>query len=148
MGNYHPISLLSVPGKIMESEINDTLVQHIFKSNSLALDKQWAYRTEHSTELLMIHLTETWRRALDSGKAVPPAFVDFKKAFVSVPHDILLTKLNRDYGVTGSLLDLIRNYLSGRQQFTMLNGVKVELLPVPLRMGIPQGSGLGPTLFV
>lgn len=69
-----------------------------------------------------------------------PSFLS--NSFLSVPHDILLTKLNREFGVTCSL----RNYLHGRQQFTMLNGVKSELLPVS--MGISQGSVLGPTLFV
>ena len=74
---------------------------------------------------------------MDSAMAVAAAFVDFKKAFDSVPHDILLKKLNCEFGVTGSLLDLICNYRSGRQQFTVLNGVKSDLLPVS--MGIPQG---------
>ena len=70
----------------MESEINSTLVQHIFKSNNLASDKQWAYPVGYSTELLLIQLTESSRRAVDSGMAVAAAFVDFKKAFDSVPH--------------------------------------------------------------
>ena len=51
-GNYRPVSLLSVPSKILESEINDTLVCHVFIENQLATDRQWAYRTKHSTELL------------------------------------------------------------------------------------------------
>ena len=80
IGNYLPVSLLSVPGKIMESEINRTLVQHIFKSNNLASDKQLAYRVGYSTELLLIHLTESWRRAADSGMAVAKAFIEFKKS--------------------------------------------------------------------
>ena len=78
--------------------------------------------------------------------AVAVAFVDFKKAFDSLLHEILLKKLNCEFGVSGSLLDLICNYLSGRQQFTALNGVKSDLLPVS--MGIPQGSILRPTVFV
>ena len=78
--NYRPVSLLSVLGKIMESEINRTLVQHIFKSNNLASDKQLAYRVGYSTELLLIHLTESWRRAVDSGMAVAKALIKFKKS--------------------------------------------------------------------
>ena len=80
IGNYRPVSLLSVPGKIMESEIHRTLVQHIFKSNNLASDKQLAYHVGYSTELLLIHLTESWKRAVDSGMAVATAFIEFKKS--------------------------------------------------------------------
>ena len=140
-GNYRPVSLLSVPSKIMESEVNDTIVRHVFKVSN----KQWAYRTGYSTELLLTHLTETWRTALDSGIAVAVAFIDFKKAIDSVSHDILETKLNRDFGITGTLLDWLKSYLHGRQQFTVLNGVKSERSQVSF--GIPQSSVLGPTLF-
>ena len=83
-GNYRPVSLLSVPSKIMESEVNDTLVRHVFKDNNLVSDNQWAYCTGYSTELLLAHVTETWRAALDSGKVVAVAFIDFKKAFDSL----------------------------------------------------------------
>ena len=68
-GNYKPISLLSVPSKILGSLVNDALVVcHSLKENAeLVSDKQWAYHTGHSTELLLLHLTETWRSAVDSG---------------------------------------------------------------------------------
>ena len=89
-GNYRPISLLSVLRKILKSLVNDALVRHSFKENvELISDKQWAYHAGYSTELLLIHLTETWRRAIDSGLVVAVASVDFKKAFNSVCHTVL-----------------------------------------------------------
>ena len=101
--NYRPIQLLSIPSKIMESCVSDTVIRHVFQNN-LVTDKQWAYREGHSTELLLVHLSEIWRRAIDANKVVTVAFVDFKKAFDCVSHAILLHKLNFQFGVQGSLL--------------------------------------------
>ena len=106
-GNYRPVSLLSVPSKILEAVVNDRLVQHVFWDNQLITERQWAYRRGYSTELLLIHLTEIWRRAVDSDRVVAVAFVDFRKAFDSVSHEILVKKLEYRFGVTGPLLDWI-----------------------------------------
>ena len=84
-----PVSLLSVPSKLLESEINTAIVDQV-TSNNLITPSQWAYRKGHSTELLLIHLAEKWRRFVDSGLKVAVAFVDFKKAFDSVSHSHLL----------------------------------------------------------
>ena len=75
-GNYRPISILGVPSKILESEANDTLVRHAFKENQLVSDRQWAYRAGYSTELLLVHLTEEWRKAVNSRLFVAVAFID------------------------------------------------------------------------
>ena len=140
-----PISLLSVPSKILESVVNDTIVRHVYKADNLVTDKQWAYRAGFSTELLLTHLTETWRKAVDEGLVVAVAFIDFKKAFDSVSHTILETKLERDFGISGPLLYWLKSYLKERQQFTAVNGSTSEMIPISF--GIPQGSVLGPTLF-
>ena len=71
--------------KLLESEINTAIVNHV-TSNNLITPNQWAYRKAHSTELLLIHLTEKWRRFVDDGLTVAVAFVDFRKAFDSVLH--------------------------------------------------------------
>ena len=141
---YRSVSLLSVPSKIMESEINSNIVQHI-TVNNLVTERQWAYRRRYSTELLLSHLTEIWRKALDSGMIVAAAFVDFQKAFDCVSHSIQVKKLNRHFGITGSLFGWLKDYLNERHQFTVLNGTQFDLASVPT--GIPQGSVLGPTLF-
>ena len=85
-GNYRPISILGVPSKILESEANDTLVRHAFKENQLVSDRQWAYRAGYSTELLLVHLTEEWRKAVNSRLFVAVAFIDKKKKLLTVYH--------------------------------------------------------------
>ena len=82
MSNYRPLSLLSVPSKILESCVADMIAKHVFSENeALVTDNQWAYRKGRSTELLLIHLTETWRRAIDNKLVVGAVFIDFQKAF-------------------------------------------------------------------
>lgn len=137
--------MLSVPSKILESVVNDTIVRHVYKANNLVTDKQWAYRAGFSSELLLIQLTETWREAVDAGLVVAVVFIDFKKAFDSVSHAILETKLERDFGISGLRLDWLKSYLKERQQYTAVNVSTSELMPISF--GIPQGSVLGPTLF-
>ena len=67
IGNYRPLSLLSVPSKILESCVADMIAKQVFSENqALITNNQWAYRKGRSTELLLIHLTETWRRAIDN----------------------------------------------------------------------------------
>ena len=108
---------------------NDALVCHSFKENAeLVSGKQWAYRAGHSTKLLSLHLTETWRSAVDSELVVAVAFVDFKKALDSVCHTILETKLQKDFGIKGPLSDWLKTYLKDRQQVTCVKGVKSGLL--------------------
>ena len=145
IGNYRPLSLLSVPSKILETIVADSIIHHAFMENKLITDKQWAYRRGYSTELLLVHMTEIWRSAIDSNKVVGIVFVDFQKAFDCVSHNVLLRKLENDFGINGLLLDWLRSYLDNRKQYTVLNGIASDLNTV--KSGIPQGSVLGPTLF-
>ena len=90
--NYRPISLLSVPGKLMESVVASTITSHV-TGQGLGNPHQWAYKKGHSTELLLVKITDDWRRELDKKYIVGVIFVDFRKAFDAIPHSILLRKL-------------------------------------------------------
>ena len=101
-------------------------------NNNLGSNRQWAYRSGYSTEYLLMHLTEKWRRTVDSGKVVAAAFIDLKKAFDSGSHVTLWKKLRRDFGITNTLLDRLCSCLNERQQFTVLNGVRSDQLLVTI----------------
>lgn len=104
--NYRPISLLCVPGKLVESCVSSTITTHL-TDHKLSHTHQWAYKKGHSTELLLVKMTEEWRRALDNNLVVGVIFVDFRKAFDSICYPILLRKL-QELGVSGNLWSWIR----------------------------------------
>ena len=105
MNNFRPISLLSIPGKILEDIISNSTDNHI-EAQDLLSDNQWGFCKNHFTEVLLLHLTDTWKWALDKNFKVGVLFIDFRKAFNSVNHTILLQKL-KAVGWMGSYLLLI-----------------------------------------
>jgi len=141
--NYRPISLLSIPSKILEHLICSQLTAHL-REHNLQNEHQWGFRPSRSTEDVLLYLTEKWRKAIDSGKVVGVLFVDFKKAFDSVSHQILLRKLSA-CGVSGQFLSFLESYLTNRSQFTVVNGTQSNEADV--EFGIPQGSLVGPPCF-
>jgi hypothetical protein len=143
VNNYRPISLLSIPGKILEDIVSCTLDHHI-QSQGLLSQNQWGFRKNYSTEGLLLHLTETWKEALDKGMKIGVLFIDFRKAFDSVNHLILQEKL-KAMGVSGDFMSWFTSYLSERRQFVQLSVTKSESSLI--NYGVPQGSILGPRLF-
>lgn len=121
---------------------SDSIDNHI-EAQDLLSDNQWGFRKNHSTGLLL-HLTDTWKWALDENLKVGVLFIDFRKAFDSVNHTILLQKL-KAAGISGNLLSWMKSYLSNRNQFVQVNEVKSDTSFI--KFGVPQGSILGPKLF-
>lgn len=119
-------------------------ISHV-SQNKLATDKQQAYHEGHFTELLLVHLSEIWKTAIDTNKVVAVAFDDLRKAFGWVSHAILLHKLTSQLGIQGNLVTWLTNYLTDRTQFSVVNGLHSTVLNVTC--GIPRGSVLGPQLF-
>ena len=101
--NYRQLSMLCTPSKLMEKEMYKTLVNLIDINHGLLNPNQWANGENSSTEALLLHRTEMWRKAVDSNRVAGVVFIDFKKAFDSVPHHQLLLKLQRA-GISGNLL--------------------------------------------
>lgn len=118
--NYRPISLLCLPGKILESSVASSMTSHI-EEHGLNSKHQWAYRKGSSIIILLITMTERWRRALDNRKVVGVVFVDLRKAFDSISHPLLLVKL-QELGIAGKLWLWIKDYFTNRKQITMVNG--------------------------
>ena len=141
--NYRPISLLSNIEKIFEKPIYKRL--YTFLDNKNIYDLQFGLRKQYSTSHVLINLTENIRKALDDGNIGCGVFVDLQKAFETVDHQILLAKLNH-YGIRGVSNDWFKSYLSNCHQHVSINGYESGLATI--NCGVPQGSVLGPLLFL
>ena len=135
-----PISLFSIPSKLMERVICENIDEHI-ANGGLSSPHQWAYKQGHSTETLLFHLTEVWKNELDNGRVIGVLFIYIQKAFDPVCRNVLKRKLKK-YGIEGKLFDMLENYLEDRRQYVVVSG-KSSTTEV-VKFGVPQGSLLGP----
>ena len=142
--SYRPISLLPTLGKLFEKVISTRVIKFLDKSNILS-KHQFGFRAKFSTEHAITDIHEKLLKNLDSGLSSCAIFLDLAKAFDSVSHEILLNKLNY-YGIRGKAHELFKSYLSGRSQFVKANNVCSSLTNIIF--GVPQGSILGPLLFL
>ena len=142
--NYRPISVLPFLSKICEKIIFINVIEFL-NENKLFYDCQFGFRKNHATSHAIITLTERVSKALDTGKIVVGVFLDLKKAFDTVDHNILLKKLEK-YGIKGNILNWFKSYLSCRKQYVLYNNCKSDIKLIT--HGVPQGSILGPLLFI
>jgi hypothetical protein len=144
MNNYRPISLLCSFSKILEKIVFIRLMKYLDVNNLLSVN-QFGFRPKHSTSHPMLDILNKASKALNSKKHMLIIFCDLKKAFDTCDVDVLLRKLRR-LGVGGRELDWFRSYLSERTQFVSIEGHNSILLDI--LTGVPQGSILGPLLFL
>lgn len=142
--NYRPISTLPIFGKIFEKVIY-TRLYSFFTSQNLLYDKQFGFRKSHSTNHAINHSATYVSNKLNNKEHVLGIFIDLSKAFDTIDHDSLTYKLDR-YGVRGNANALIKSYLSNRIQITECLDEKSA--PLKVIFGVPQGSVLGPLLFL
>jgi hypothetical protein len=141
--NYRPISLLPSISKVFEKIAHQQLFSYLSR-NKLLYKHQYGFREDHSTELAVLEFLDRIYSHLDAGNIPISVFLDLSKAFDTIDHNILCSKLTH-YGIGGTELNWFRSYLTDRSQYVSYNGSCSELNKITT--GVPQGSILGPLLF-
>jgi len=144
-GNYRPISLLSFLSKLLERVVLRGLLSHLHL-NELFVPVQSAYRPGHSPETALLKVINDLRLLIDRGYGAILTMLDLSSAFDTVDHKILLSRLERLFGGSGIALSWFRSYLSGRTQSVRI--IDASSNARDLEFGVPQGSVLGPILFL
>jgi len=142
--NYRPISLLNTFSTIFESIIATRLNKFLAKYDIL-YNYQFGFRNKHSTKLALLDSIDDILNSLNDKNYVAAIFLDLSKAFDSLDRDILLYKLY-NYGIRGPMHSWFKSYLSHRSQYVNINNIQSTLESVDY--GVPQGSVLGPLLFL
>ena len=142
--NYRPVSLTSQVCKVMESIVRGHIFEHL-KTKKLLSEEQHGFREGRSCLTNLLTTLEDWTSMLEDGDCVDIAYLDFRKAFDLVSHRHLLLKLEK-HGIKGQVLNWIKAFLENRKQRVVIRGSESDELDV--LSGVPQGSVLGPILFL
>ena len=142
--NYRPISLLPSMSKIYEHVVFEQLLNYM-EDNKLFYDDQFGFRPGHSRELASLRFVDTLVKQMDNFYIATSILIDLSKAFDTLDHDIMLSKL-RYYGVVGIGLKYFTDYLLERSQYVDYSGI--SSMKLPITTGVSQGSVLGPLLFL
>ena len=144
MNNYRPISVISIIAKVFERIVYDQLYSFL-ADEEIITNQQSGFRSLHSTVTALLEATDSWALDIDRDNVNAVAFLDLKKAFDTVDHDVLLSKLIL-YGIQESAYDWFKSYLNSRTQKCVVKGSLSKVCS--LGCGVPRGTILGPLLFL